>query len=127
MRSSALWQGLLDGRWSIIGRYDRDDRQVLVARLNDAALTEARALTVRERQIVEHAAMGKSNKQVACEVGLSIGSVSGYLAGALRKMGLRSRAELVVVAAPSEMPMADTVTIDQAAATAPATVAGRGE
>lgn len=93
-----LWQGLLDGRWSIIGRYEQNERQVLVARLNDATLTKSRALTDRERALVEHAATGKSNKQIAYEARLSIGSVSGYLSSALRKMGLRSRAELIVVA-----------------------------
>ena len=103
MTSSTLWQCLLDGRWSIIGRYDRNARQVLVARENDPTLMKARALTDRERQIVDHAATGKSNKQIAYEVGLSIGSVSGYLSSALRKMGVSSRAELVVVAPPREV------------------------
>lgn len=103
MQAGALWQGLLDGRWSIIGRYDRDERQVLVARLNDPMLTKARALTERERQLVEHAAMGQSNKQIAYATGLSVGSVSGYLSSAMRKMGLRSRAELIVVASPAKV------------------------
>ena len=102
MTASALWQGLLDGRWTVIGRYHRAERQVLVARRNDPTLTKSRALTGRERQTVELAATGRSNKQIAYEVGLSAGSVSGYLASALRKMGLRSRTELVVLAAPAK-------------------------
>jgi DNA-binding NarL/FixJ family response regulator len=95
---TSLWQALLDGSWSIIGRYRREDRQVLVARKHDSTLMKARALTQRERQIVDRAGAGRSNKQIASEVGLSIGRVSGYLSCAMRKMGLRSRAELLLVA-----------------------------
>ena len=127
MTPCSLWQGLIDGRWSIVGRYDRHDRQVLVARENDATLTKSRALSDRERQIVEHASTGKSNKQIGCEVGLSVGSVSGYLTSALRKMGLRSRAELVVVAPPGESAVARCDTIDEEVALAHALVGSRSE
>ncbi|MHB8420568.1 MAG: response regulator transcription factor [Myxococcales bacterium] len=53
-----------------------------------------RTLTERERQIVSHVAMGHSNKLVAYELGLSVGSVGAYLNRAMRKLGLRSRLEL---------------------------------
>jgi DNA-binding CsgD family transcriptional regulator len=99
MTPRALWHGLLDGRWSIVGRYEEDERQILVARRNDSPVTASRLLTERERQIVELAAAAKSNKQIAYDVGLSTGSVSGYLTTALRKMGIRARAELVVLVA----------------------------
>ena len=127
MQPFALWQGLLDGRWSIIGRYDREERQVLVARENDSALAKVRALTDRERRIIEEAATGRSNKQVAAEVGLSIGTVSGYLTSALRKMGLRSRAELIVVGGPSKLNMADSVSIDHVATPVQVAVGGRND
>ena len=43
------------------------------------------------------AGLGHSNKLIAYELGLSLGSVSAYLASAMRKLGFDSRVDLVRV------------------------------
>lgn len=98
-RALELWRGLVDGRWSFVDRFDTDGRRFLVAYRNDPRVTSPRALTLRERQVAAYAAMGHANKLIAYELGLSVGAVSAYLTTALKKLGLRSRADLVALVA----------------------------
>jgi DNA-binding CsgD family transcriptional regulator len=93
-----LWRGLLDGRWSLIDRFDSDGRRFIVAHRNNVETRGLRALTSRERQVVSYVALGHSNKLVAYEVGLSLGSVSTHLHSALGKLGASSRVELIQLA-----------------------------
>jgi DNA-binding NarL/FixJ family response regulator len=60
---------------------------------------DPRALTERERVIAHLAALGKTNKLIAYELGLSPSTVATHLATALRKLGLRSRTQLVATLA----------------------------
>jgi DNA-binding NarL/FixJ family response regulator len=94
-----LWRGLLDGRWSLIDRFERDGRRLIVAHRNDVTTRGLRALTFRERQVASYAALGHSNKLIAYELGLSLGSVGTHLSAALVKLGAKSRVELVQLAA----------------------------
>ncbi|MHB8417535.1 MAG: helix-turn-helix transcriptional regulator [Myxococcales bacterium] len=89
-----LWRALVAGRWSIVDRFDRDGRRYLIAHQNEPEAAGPRALTACERRVVTYVAMGHSNKLVAYELGLSVGSVSAYLSVALRKLGLDSRLDL---------------------------------
>ncbi|HUB09556.1 MAG TPA: LuxR C-terminal-related transcriptional regulator [Myxococcales bacterium] len=89
-----MWHALVAGRWSIVDRFDRDGRRFLIAHENEPVAMGPRALTARERQVVTQVAMGHSNKLVAYELGLSVGAVSAYLNGAMRKLGLDSRLDL---------------------------------
>jgi DNA-binding NarL/FixJ family response regulator len=52
-------------------------------------------LTEREEQVLRHIAWGRSNKEVAAQLGLSIKTVEGYKAEALAKLGLRSRSDIL--------------------------------
>ncbi len=54
-------------------------------------------LTGREREVVEVALRGMSNGAIAGELSLSERTVEAHLAAAYRKLGIRSRAELVSV------------------------------
>jgi DNA-binding CsgD family transcriptional regulator len=90
-----MWRALTDGRWSLIDRFDRDGRRFMVAHRNDATTRRLRALSAREHQVASYAAMAHSNKLIAYELGLSMGTVSSHLRAALAKLGLRSRVELV--------------------------------
>jgi DNA-binding CsgD family transcriptional regulator len=94
----ALWRGLLDGRWSLIDRFDSDGRRFVVAHRNHVETQGLRALTLRERQVASYAALAHPNKLIAYELGLSVGSVSVHLTSALAKLGAKSRVELVEVA-----------------------------
>jgi DNA-binding NarL/FixJ family response regulator len=52
-------------------------------------------LTVRELQVVERAAIGKTNRAIALELRLSEHTVKNYLFRAFEKLGVRSRIELL--------------------------------
>ncbi len=90
-----MWRALVAGRWSIVDRFDRDGKRYLVAHQNEPDAIGPRTLTDRERQVVAFVAMGHSNKLVAYELGLSESAVGAYLCGARRKLGIRSRLDLV--------------------------------
>lgn len=55
-------------------------------------------LSPRQRQVVERAIAGASEKEIAAELGLSPHTVHDALKAAHRKLGVRSRAELVALA-----------------------------
>jgi DNA-binding NarL/FixJ family response regulator len=55
-------------------------------------------LTERERDIVRHLAMGRSNAAVAQELSLSEGTVKTHVTRLLTKLGVRSRVQVVVLA-----------------------------
>jgi DNA-binding CsgD family transcriptional regulator len=90
-----VWRGLIFGRWSLIDRFERDGRRYLVAHRNDPDVPDPRALTRRERQVVGFAALGQPNKLIAYELGLSPSTVGVLMARAARKLGARSRTELL--------------------------------
>jgi len=56
------------------------------------------SLTSRERQIVQLVAEGKSTKEVASMLDLSIKTAERYRANIMRKLGFHSRSELVLYA-----------------------------
>ncbi|QSB16052.1 AAA family ATPase [Natronosporangium hydrolyticum] len=51
-------------------------------------------LSPRERQVAELAATGRSNKEIAAELFLSVHTVARHIAAAMRKLNIRSRAAL---------------------------------
>jgi DNA-binding NarL/FixJ family response regulator len=55
-------------------------------------------LTPRELEILQHIVAGKSNKEIATELGLSANTVSVHRANIMDALGLHKTAELVVYA-----------------------------
>jgi DNA-binding NarL/FixJ family response regulator len=53
------------------------------------------ALTAREEEVLRSIAWGRSNKEIAAELGLSIKTVESYKAAAVEKLHLRTRADIV--------------------------------
>jgi len=53
-------------------------------------------LTLREKQLVELVKQAKSNKEIAFELSLTVGSVKEYLYRIYRKVGVRNRTELAL-------------------------------
>ena len=68
-------------------RQERAQRMVAAARL--------RTLTEREREVLDRVAVGRRNKQIADELGISIKTVEVHRARAMEKMGASSVAEVV--------------------------------
>ena len=55
-------------------------------------------LTPRELEILQHIVAGKSNKQIATELNLSVNTVSVHRANIMDALGIHKTAELVVYA-----------------------------
>ncbi len=101
-----LWQGLIAGRWSLVEKFDSDGRRFMVARRNDPQVADPRALNLRERQVLAYVAMGHSAKLIAYSLGVSPSLVSSARQTAMRKLGLRTTADVVRLfaeAPPSEL------------------------
>jgi DNA-binding CsgD family transcriptional regulator len=92
--SSALWQGIVSGRWSIAKTFVENGRRYLLVRRNPAGQEARHALTARECEVAERVCLGLSNKEIGWELGIAVPTVSGRLARALRRLGLGSRVEL---------------------------------
>ena len=59
------------------------------------AARAAAELSLREEEVMRGIAWGRSNKEIAAELGLSIKTVESYKAAALEKLALRNRADIV--------------------------------
>jgi DNA-binding CsgD family transcriptional regulator len=90
-----LWRCLVEGRWSLVDRFDSDGRHFLIARRNPPPTLVIRELSGAQQQVAALAAQGRSNKLIAYELGLSVGTVATHLMRALRKLGIRSRVQLI--------------------------------
>jgi DNA-binding CsgD family transcriptional regulator len=89
------WRALVAGRWSLVEQFESDGRRYLVARRNEVLVPDPRALTPRERAVAHAAALGKSNKLIAYELGLCPSTVATHISTAARKLGVASRSALV--------------------------------
>jgi DNA-binding NarL/FixJ family response regulator len=56
------------------------------------------ALTARELEVLQHIVAGKSNKEIAVELNLSVNTVSVHRANIMDRLGIHKTAELVVYA-----------------------------
>lgn len=93
--ATEAWTAMVSGRWSLVDRFERSGRRYIVARRNEHALPDPRALTPRERVITHLATRGKSNKLIGYELGLSESAIGSHLSQAMRKLGVTSRVDLI--------------------------------
>lgn len=96
--ATEMWTALVSGRWSLVDRFERGERRYIVARSNEPGLRDPRALSPRERVIVQLAVLGKSSKLIAYELGLAPSTVASHLSTAMRKLGVKSRVALIRLA-----------------------------
>jgi DNA-binding CsgD family transcriptional regulator len=54
------------------------------------------ALSARELEVLEHAARGRTNAQVATTLGITVHAVKFHLASIFRKLGVSNRTEAAV-------------------------------
>ncbi len=93
--SLKLWEGLVDGRWSIVDYFDSDQRRFIVAIKNTPCYTDPCGLTTRERQVAEFVGMGRSSKEISYTLGVSHSAITNCTARIQVKLQLASRTELV--------------------------------
>lgn len=98
-RALSLWQGLFDGRWSVVAHSDRDGKRLMLAFRNPPEVCSALALSRRERQVVGLLCQGCSPKHVSYELGLTPSTVSAHTKKALLKLRLRDLTELLALTA----------------------------
>lgn len=90
------WSPLVDGRWSLLDDFQHHQNRYVVAVKNDVDVGRfGRALSDRERQVLARAAMGRSNKIIAYELGVTVATVRVLMHRAAEKLGARGRAQLV--------------------------------
>ncbi len=99
-RALELWQGLVEGRWSLVDRFDDGGRRFVVAVQNRQSLGDPRGLSLREREVAEWIGLGQSDKEIAYTLGISGSAVANAAARARRKLEVASRAELAAFFAP---------------------------
>jgi len=56
------------------------------------------ALTPRERAVLEQVGRGRANREIASRLGISEGTVKGYVSGVLAKLGLADRTQAALYA-----------------------------
>jgi DNA-binding CsgD family transcriptional regulator len=76
--------------------FDSDGRRFVLALPNAPQINDPRGLTERESQVVAYAVLGQSNKMIGYRLGLSKSRVSMLLRSAMRKLGVRTRSQLVI-------------------------------
>jgi DNA-binding NarL/FixJ family response regulator len=89
------WETLVSGSSSLIEWFDTETRRFILVRPNPPGVYDTRRLTKQERDVAGYAALGETNKLIAYRLGISSGRVSTVLCSALRKLGFRTRAQLV--------------------------------
>lgn len=94
-RALAHWKAMVEGRWTLVERFESDGRRIFVARPNEPATHRQNGLTDAERKVVALAALCHPLKLIGYELGFAESHVSRVLASALTKLGVRSRAELI--------------------------------
>ena len=90
-----IWQGLVDGRWSLVDYIDTDGKAFVLAVRNEPGARVSSKMTSRQRAVAALAALGYGNKQIAYALGVSTAAVGMLLVRACRSTGAVSRHELV--------------------------------
>ena len=90
-----LWRGLVRGKWTLVDWFDSDGRRFVLAKPNAPRAKDPRGLTEREAQVATYAALGESSKIIGYRLGLSQSYVSRLLNDAMRKLGVKTQAQLV--------------------------------
>ena len=84
------WKVLVRARWSLVDQFESDGKRFVLAYHNAPSNQGPLAFTLREREIVALAMLGRSPKLIAYELGLAPSTVRVHLMNASRKLGARS-------------------------------------
>jgi DNA-binding NarL/FixJ family response regulator len=73
-------------------------RQLMKNAAAPAASTPLDSLTPRERAVLAHVGLGRSNRDIAARLSISEGTVKGYVSAVLAKLGLSDRTQAALYA-----------------------------
>jgi DNA-binding CsgD family transcriptional regulator len=90
-----MWKSLTEGRWSLVDWFDNDNRRFVLALPNAPQVTDPRGLSERESLVATYAMHGDSEKLIGYRLGISKASVSSALGRVMRKLGVKTRAQLI--------------------------------
>lgn len=90
-----MWRNLLEGTWSFLDFEELGGQRRVIAYRNPDATRGFRALTGPERLVAERSAQGRSNKEIALDLGLAEPTVANHLVRALAKLGMPDRMVLI--------------------------------
>lgn len=107
-RAVLVWEGLLRGRVSLVDWFDSNGRRFVLVRLNPAPRSGGCGLTDREYQVAMGAALGESSKVTGYRLDISPSRVSALLKGSMRKLGVKTKAQLVMMVRVLGQPSAQT-------------------
>ncbi len=99
--SLSAWPALIEGRWSMVDRFEADGRRFVVAMRNDPAHPDPRGLSQRERQVADCLGRGQNIQATAYTLGLSSSAIIKAADQAQRKLGLASRVDLAAFFSPN--------------------------
>ena len=88
------WTAMVSGRWTLVDQFESDSKRFVVARVNEPKLEERASLSPRERHVAALVALGRSNKEIAYELGMSAPTVASHLHRICKKLGV-TRAGLI--------------------------------
>jgi len=89
------WKALVQGRWTLIDHFERDGKHYVIAQENSPEARAPVKLSEREQQVADLAALGRSNKVIAYELGIAHSTVRVLLGRACARLGAHTRSELI--------------------------------
>jgi DNA-binding NarL/FixJ family response regulator len=90
-----MWRALVEGRYSLVDRFESDGKRFVVAYENAPGSVDPRGLTEKERAVAGLLALGLPDKLIAYELGLGEGTVRAHAHAVFSKLGVKSRAAAV--------------------------------
>jgi DNA-binding CsgD family transcriptional regulator len=88
-------KGMVEARWTLVDQYEENGRRYVLARENAPGGKRAGRLSTREQQVAALAALGRSDKLIAYELGVAHSTVRVLMGRVRAKLAVSSRTELV--------------------------------
>lgn len=92
-----VWKALVECRWSLLENVERDGKRTILVCRNEPRTAPLRTLTSRETSVATYVALGHSYKYIAYELGIPVSTIAALFQSAMRKLGVKTRAELVQI------------------------------